>query len=159
MNTSLTKSCSVFGHRKINISNELKEVLRKILEEMIQSRGVEVFYFGGFGDFDDLCYQVVSELKDKYPHIKRIFCLYDPRHQKKSKRPKWLQEEEYEEYLYLDMQFDCWYTRIYYRNCEIIKNSDFVLFYVINKSKSGAYKAMQYAKKRKKQYINVANVI
>ena len=149
------KSCSCFGHGKIEITEELKEKLKKIFEMLITQENVNYFYFGGFSEFDDLCWQIVTELKLKYPSIYRIFCLSDPCHQRLSKRQRWIKDENYEEITYLDLNFDYWYTKIYYRNCEIIDRSDFVVFYVNHTERSGAYKALQYATKKKKLTINV----
>lgn len=159
VNTSLVykKSCSVFGHSKIEITKELENNLKSTFKMLITQENVKYFYFGGFGEFDDLCHSIITELKNEYSEIYRIFCLSDPRHQRLSKRPKWLKDEDYEEITYLDLNFDYWYTRIYYRNCEIIDRSDFVVFYVNHAEKSGAYKALQYAIKKKKQIINVCD--
>ena len=143
------KSCSCLAHNKINVSKHLKEKLISIFKELISKENVKYFYFGGFGEFDDLCHSIITELKNEYPEMYRIFCLSDPRHQRLSKRPKWLKDEDYEEITYLDLNFDYWYSRIYYRNCEIIDRSDFVIFYVNHTEQSGAYKALQYAKRRK----------
>ena len=159
VNTSLIyeKSCSVFGHSKIKITKELENNLKSTFKMLIAQENVKYFYFGGFGEFDDLCHSIITELKNEYPEVYRIFCLSDPRHQRLSKRPKWLKDEDYEEITYLDLNFDYWYTRIYYRNCEIIDHSDFVVFYVNHTEQSGAYKALQYAIKKKKQIINICD--
>ena len=61
------------------------------------------------------------------------------------KRPVWLKQENYEDFIYLDLDFDWWYKRIYYRNCAMIDRSDIVVFYVEPKENSGAYKAYKYA--------------
>ena len=151
------KSCSVFGHSKIKITKELENYLKSTFKMLITQENVKYFYFGGFGEFDDLCHSIITELKNEYPEVYRIFCLSDPRHQRLSKRPKWLKDEDYEEITYLDLNFDYWYSRIYYRNCEIIDRSDFVIFYVNHTEQSGAYKALQYAKRKKKQIINVCD--
>ena len=159
VNVSLIKSCSFFGHSEITITNELIDKITIIIEKLIVNENFGIFYFGGFGMFDDLCYTIVSKLKEKYTDIKRIFCLYDPRHTQKSKRPEWLKKEIYEEYIYFDLQYDYYYTRIYYRNCEIINRSDYVICYVANKNNSGANKALKYIKKNKKPYINLVEYI
>ena len=162
VNTSLIceKSCSVFGHSKIEVTENLKERLTLTFENLIAKENVRYFYFGGFGEFDDLCHSIITELKNEYPEVYRIFCLSDPRHQRLSKRPKWLKEEDYEEITYLDLNFDYWYTRIYYRNCEIIDNSDYCVFYVDETVEySGAKKALEYAKRKKKEIINVLQTV
>ena len=159
VNTSLIckKSCSIFGHSKIEVTENLKARLTLTFEKLIAKENVRYFYFGGFGEFDDFCWQVITKLREKYVDIKRIFCLSDPRHLRLSKRPKWINNENYEEITYLDLDFDYYYTRIYFRNCEIINRSDFVVFYVNHTERSGAYKALQYAIKKKKQIINICD--
>ena len=146
--------CSFFGHKEIQITEEISVNLFKIIENLIK-QGCYNFYFGGLGMFDDLCYKIVSELKKTYTNIKRFFCVWDYRHLKKQKRPNWLKNEEYEEFILLDFKIDLWYLRIYYRNRAIIDNSDIVLFYVKNNEKSGAYKAYKYAKQKKKNILNM----
>ena len=135
------KTCSFFGHREIEVTEELTEKLRNKIEDLILNESYTNFMFGGFGMFDDLCHKVVSELKEKYNFIKRIYCLEDERYLRVSKRPHYLTNEDYEEFIYLPLKYDYWYTRIYFRNCEIINQSDFVIFYVKNTENSGAYKA------------------
>ena len=150
--------CSVFGHSEIDITKELEDKLITTFEDLIK-QGCKYFYFGGFGEFDDLCHKVISKLKITYPQIQRIFCLSDPRHQRISKRPKWLKDEDYEEFIYLDLDFDYWYQRIYYRNCAMIDRSDIIVFYVEERENSGAYKAYKYAKQKKKSIVNILNTI
>ncbi|MBQ9792806.1 MAG: hypothetical protein IJW32_03605 [Clostridia bacterium] len=152
-------TCSFFGHRDIEITQDLIIKLKLIIEDLIVNKEYTTFYFGGFGKFDDLCYKIVSELKIKKPFIKRVFCLSDPRHTRASKRPKWLNKEEYEDYIYLNLEFDYWYQRIYFRNIEMINQSDFIIFYVNKTENSGAYKALQYAKKKRKSCINVLTIL
>ena len=55
VNTSLIyeKSCSVFGHSKIEVTTELKGNLINVFETLITKENVKYFYFGGFGEFDD----------------------------------------------------------------------------------------------------------
>ena len=81
------ESCSVFGHREIIITDELVGKVRTTFDKLIND-GCTYFYFGGFGEFDNLCHKIVTQLKGKYSHIKRVFCLSDVRHLRTSKRPK-----------------------------------------------------------------------
>ena len=67
-----------------------------------------------------------------------------------------LTKKDYEEFIYLDMRYTGFYQRIYFRNIEMIEQSDFILFYVNNTENSNAYKTMQYAKRKKKTFINIA---
>ena len=150
----MDKICSFFGHRKLKDGEELKRRVEITVEDLIK-KGFTVFLFGGFGEFDELCHEIVSTLKTKYPVIKRVYCVADEKYLRANKRPKDLQTEDYEEFIYYAPSFDYWYTRIYYRNCEMVKHSDCVVFYAENRVDSGAYKILQYVKKCKKSYINL----
>lgn len=67
----MENSVCFIGHRKINDTPELRERLRDILQELIEN-GTTNFIFGDHSEFDGLCYDLVTELKEKYPAIKRI---------------------------------------------------------------------------------------
>ncbi len=64
-------TCCFIGHRKFNDTSELRERLRGFLTDLIKN-GTTNFIFGDHSAFDSLCYESVSELKEKYPEINRI---------------------------------------------------------------------------------------
>ncbi len=66
-------TCCFFGHRKINVTEALKTKLHNEIETLILNEKVEIFLFGSKSEFDDLCYDEVSKLKGKYPHIKIVY--------------------------------------------------------------------------------------
>ena len=141
-----------FGHRKV----EEKEKTKILLEEKIENLvclGFDTFYFGGFGEFDEMYYQVVSKVKNRHKNIRRVFVCPNERWLRRKIRPKWLKEEDYEDLVYLPLDYEYWYTSIYYRNLEMIKEADIILFYVRKTDNSGAFKALQAAKKLKKRII------
>ncbi len=154
VNTSLIKSCSFFGHRQVEGIGDLESKIERVVEQLIKS-GCEIFYFGGYGDFDELCYKVVTKMQEQYRHIKRVFCLTDEKYLSSYKRPKWMSLYACEEYVYFYLKYDYWYTKIYFRNCEIVKRSDLIVFYAREDENSGAYKILKYATKNKKQFINL----
>ncbi len=65
-------SCSFFGHRKIETTDTLKQKLTYCIESLIIKHNMQNFLFGSKSEFNDLCYTIVSHLKEKYPTIKRI---------------------------------------------------------------------------------------
>lgn len=67
------KTCCFFGHRKIADTEQLRERLYKIIEDLIIYSNVNIFLFGSKSEFDRLCREVVAELKEKHPHIHRIY--------------------------------------------------------------------------------------
>lgn len=66
-------NCCFFGHRNIEETEELRNVLYNIIEDLIENKKVNTFLFGSKSEFDDICLKTVTELKEKYPHIRRIY--------------------------------------------------------------------------------------
>ena len=69
----MIKTCCFVGHRKIEITDNLKKELFDCVEKLIIDQNVKVFLFGSMSQFDDLCYAVVTALKQKYVDIKRVY--------------------------------------------------------------------------------------
>jgi len=156
VNTSLTSTLSFFGHSELEITDKLKEDLKNLIIKLITQENFGVFLFGGFGKFDELAWEIVTDVKKEYPYIRRVFVLTEEKHLNRLKRPKYLLDEEFEEFVFFPLQYNGFNKRIYYRNVEMIKNSDKIIFYVKNTENSGANKTMNYAKKLKKNFINLA---
>ncbi len=149
------KVCSCFGHFDVEITDELKRRTENEIMKAIQD-SFRVFLFGGRSDFDDLVYDIVTEIKtrEQISEIKRVFCF--PLYKQLRKPPYWFQRKEYEALECPTKDFDWWYTSIYYRNCAMIDQSDLVLFYAEPRENSGAYKTYKYAVKKHKDIINFA---
>lgn len=60
--------CCFIGHRTINETEQLKLKLYNIIEKLIIEENVDTFLFGSKSRFNDLCYELVTEIKGKY-HI------------------------------------------------------------------------------------------
>ena len=170
------KTCSFFGHRDTLQTEELKEKVRETVERLILEEGVDTFLFGSRSKFDDLCHIVVTELKEKYPNIKRIYMR--------------------SQYSYLDKQYKDYLLKSYddttmpprvekagrasyvERNQEMIDVSDFCVFYynpdylpskrkhskksaIEYQPKSGTALAFEYVSNRKRagKIIAVFNIL
>ena len=98
------KICCFFGHRDIEISEEL---YAKTYAEILKSvdLGCRVFYFGGFGDFDELCYQIVTKIKNEKTHlqIQRVYCVTQERYLRKNSPH--FHRENYDKIIYKDNCF------------------------------------------------------
>ena len=70
---SIENTACFFGHRKIEASDGLKTILYEEIEKLITVDGIVTFLFGSKSQFDNLCYKIVTELKSKYPDIRRIY--------------------------------------------------------------------------------------
>lgn len=66
-------TCCFFGHRKIIWTEELNQQLYTIIENLILEKKVDTFLFGSKSQFNDLCYKIVTEYKEEYCNIKRIY--------------------------------------------------------------------------------------
>lgn len=180
------KACSFLGHRKIKITEELKQKLKEIVEYLIVYHNVLYFLFGSNSEFDCLAHAVVTELKEKYPNIKRIAytcksetCILE------GEKEKW--EKVYFNVLKKDVYLlaveeECEHKTKYTagkasyveRNHAMINDSDFCVFYYDEnykpemrkyskrdfcyyQPKSGTALAYAYAMQKKKNIINVFN--
>ena len=146
------KICSFFGHRDVEINQELFERVQAEVIKAIHS-GYNTFYFGGYGEFDKLCRQIVTKIKNERPelNIQRIFCV--PMEKDLRKKSQWLNDTNCDKIEYLRPTFNGWYRSIYFRNCAMIDNSDVIIFYAENRANSGAYKAYRYAKSKKGKWV------
>ena len=179
--------CSFFGHRKIELTEELKQKVKEVVENLIVNHNVLTFLFGSRSDFDYLCHLVVTELKDKYPNIKRI--AYTCRSETctlESERAHW--EEVYSHFrkekvtllgVEEEVEHKTKYTsgRASYveRNQAMISDSDYCVFYYDEnyqpemrkfskrsvgyyQPKSGTALAYAYARQKRKTLINLAQM-
>ena len=146
------KICSFFGHRELELTEELYATTAAEIFKSV-NLGCRVFYFGGYGEFDALCYKIVTKLSKENPALalKRVYCVAQERFLRKKTR--FFNRNDYDEVIYLPPSFNGWYKSIYFRNCAMIDESDFIIFYAQARKDSGAYKAYQYAKKKQGKYV------
>ena len=158
------------GHRVIEKSEEFIMLLKETIVEVI-NKGVTTFLFGSMSAFDDLSWEIVTDLKEKYPFIKRVYV--------RSMYPK-IVDKSYEEYLlesyeetYFPLKLEKAGKYSYVeRNFEMIDKSTYCIFYYNEnyvpqcnrqtkrnrwaiRRNSGTKIAYQYAQKKKKKIINV----
>lgn len=181
------KICSFFGHRKIDITEELKQKVKEIIEDLIVNHDVLTFLFGSRSDFDYLCHLVVTELREKYPNIiRKCYTCRSETCTLESERAHW--EEIYshfrkEKVILLGVEEEIEHKSKYTsgrasyveRNQAMINDSDYCIFYYDEnyqpemrkyskrsigyyQPKSGTALAHAYAKQKKKIIINVFNI-
>ena len=163
------KICCFIGHRKIERTVELKQAIYNYVESFIVNENVKIFLFGSRSQFDDLCYKVVSELKEKYPDIKRVYVrsCYE---YVSDMYMKYLLEG-YEETIYPKECKNSGKISYLKRNQAMIDQSDYCLFYYNEnylppkrkwarrdlfeyQPKSGTALAYKYAQQKKRYIIN-----
>jgi len=149
-------TCYFIGHRTINETEELKLKLDGIIEKLIVDENVDTFLFGSKSRFNSLCLELVTKIKEKHPHIKRIYV--------RAEFP--FINDDYKAYL-LKSYDDTYYpeklhgagrTTYVERNYEMIDNSRFCIIYYDEANapttrKSGTKIAFDYAIKKQKSII------
>ena len=121
------KTCCFFGHRKIDETEELKNNLCRVIENLIVNENVDTFLFGSKSEFDSLCLKTVTELKEKYPHIKRIYVRSAFQH-----IPDWYEEtllKHYESTYFSEHMENAGKASYVERNQEMINHSKFCVVY------------------------------
>ncbi len=72
------KSCTFFGHR--DCPSHVFPLLRAAVEQAILQDGVDTFYVGREGRFDEMAAKILLEMAGKYPHVRFFVVLaYLPR--------------------------------------------------------------------------------
>ena len=144
--------CTFFGHR--HTPDSVRKVLINTITELIENRGVDTFYVGNHGGYDCMVRSVLKELKDKYSHICYSVVL--------AHMPREKYEFEYRDFS--DMMYPEGLETvpkrfaISKRNEWMVNNSDIVVAYVIG-SIGGAAQFVDYARRKKKEIINLADMI
>ena len=149
----MAKSCVFFGHRWVALNEQEKNLLKKVIIDLIIKENVTDFIFGGYGDFDSIAYRMVSEIKKDYPQIRKVYAqAYIPKHQEDMDHLKRVYD-----FVYLPEGTEVGLQRyaITRRNRVLAKDCDFMICYVISNS-GGAYTAMKTAQTNGKTVINIA---
>ena len=151
-------TCCFFGHRTIRETKELKSKLIEIIERLIVDEHVDTFLFGSKSRFNNLCLELVTGIKEKYPHIKRVYVRAE--HPYISEHYKNYLLESYEDTYYPEKILHAGRASYVERNCEMINHSHYcVVYYNTSHAptirKSGTKIALDYATKKRKHIINI----
>lgn len=163
-------SCCFIGHRKILKTNELKCKLYNIIENLIINYGVNTFLFGSRSQFDQLCYDIVTQLKEKHDNISRIYVRAEFPYIRDSFTKYLLERYEYK--YYPEKIINAGRASYVERNHEMINKSAFCVMYydknylpprrknshndvVDYQPKSGTALAYNYAKRKGVKIINL----
>ena len=146
--------CCFLGHREINETEELRQQLRCIAEKLILEEQVDTFLFGSKSQFNSLCHEEVSKLKEKYPDIKRVYVRVEFPMINDSYMDYLL--ESYEETYFSPRAVGAGRQRYVERNQDMIDKSEFCVVYhmdtyVPKNRKSGTKIAIKYAPSGKRK--------
>ncbi len=153
-----TNTCCFIGHRTINETKELKTNLYDIIESLITNRNVDTFLFGSKSRFNSLCLEIVTEYKEKYPHIKRVYVRAENPYINEQYKNYLL--KNYEETYYPSKMINAGKSSYVERNYEMINNSNICIIYYNKENvpvtrKSGTKIALDYAINQGKEVIRI----
>ena len=151
-------TCCFLGHREIEETEELKDKLYTVIEKLILDEKVGTFLFGSKSQFDRLCYTLVTQVKEKYPHIRRIYVRAEFPQIDDGYKAYLL--ESYEETYYSEQAVGAGKAVYVERNRDMIDQSDVCIIYceenyAPKNRKSGTRLALEYAVKRNKRIIRL----
>lgn len=146
------KICAFFGHDCIFNEKEYEPILRQQIINLYDKEGVDTFYVGTHGHFDNFAYQTVIEVQRNYrQHIKIIHVmayaseLTDYRYDKMPMN----------DFIYPEELVTTPYRlAIVKRNQFVVKHCDFIICYV-DVDYGGAYKTCLQALRKKIPIINI----
>lgn len=154
----IKNTCCFFGHRTINETEALKLKLNEIIEKLIVEKKVDTFLFGSKSQFDDLCFEIVTRIKEKYPYIERVYVRAE--YPYISEHYKNFLLKSYEDTYYPEKILNSGKAAYVERNYMMIDKSRFCVIYYDKQNapttrKSGTKIALDYAVKRGREIIEV----
>ena len=177
------QTCCFIGHRKIEDKESVFLRVKPIIEMLITEKGVRIFNFGSRSEFDDLCHLIVSEFQNEYPDIIRVNynrkSEYVVKKDEKARREeiarrllkKDISVKDFDRSKMSDRVSGAGKASYVERNREMIDDSDFCVFFYIGEEykpepnpyyktsgKSGTKMAYDYAVRKGKTIINVADM-
>ena len=140
------------GHSNYLFGDDIKKELKNILINETRKNPTCKFYLGGYGDFDSLCLRTLRELKTDLPDIELLFITpYLDKNYSKLELAKYY----YDDVIFPPIENVPRKFAILKRNEWMVDSADLVIAYV-KYSWGGAVKTVEYAKRKKKQIINLA---
>ncbi len=143
------------GHSTLNNYGSLRVQMKKEIIANLKDNEKIFFYCGGYGDFDVLCESVCHELKRDYENCEIIYITPYITEAQQKKMKCWLEEKRYDSIIYPPLEDVLPKFSISKRNEWMIKQADLIIAYV-NHSYGGAYTSLMYAKRHKKNIINLS---
>ena len=146
------------GHRKIEKTEEVRQRIIDTVSELI-NEGADTFLFGSRSQFDEICYEVLTEIQKTYPQIRRVEVRASNEYLHQMYIDITL--KYYEETIFPKSVSGAGYRSYIKRNEAMVDMCDvLVIYYDVNykptsKTKSGTKISVEYARKKNKRIINV----
>ncbi len=141
---------SFCGHADSVLTSNEEITLKNELVKIIKNNPDCTFYLGGYGNFDNVCFKILTQLKLHHPKIKRILVIPYLSNSDTLKDTF----KNYDETIYPPIENTPPKYAILKRNRWIIENSNYLICY-ISHTFGGAYKTYKYAKNKNIEILNI----
>lgn len=142
-------TCIFFGHK--DSPQNIKLLLKTTIVDLIETKGVDVFYVGNHGNFDAMVKSVLLELSEQYNINYYIVLAYLPFNKTEG--------ADYSHTVYPEgIEATPKRFAISFRNKWMIEQSDYVISYITH-SFGGAAQFVERARKKGKTIINLSELI
>lgn len=143
------------GHGKLYSSyDRIKAKCLEVVREQV-IKGADSFLIGDYGDFDSLAAAVCLGIKRDRPYIE--VCLVLPYYKPHIDEYTQQRHNRFDSVITPPLEDTPHRYRIIKANQYMVDQADMVIAYV--RSSGGASKTLQYAKKKEKPIINLANIL
>lgn len=145
-----------FGHRYIDKTLRLEELLEEKIKRLIDEKEYVEFLVGRNGEFDILVSSVIHKIRKTYRNDNNSLTLVLP-----YLTAEYNNNKKYFEEYYSDVEISYSASKshpksaIQIRNREMVDRADLIISY-IEHNQGGAYKTVKYAMENNKEIINFA---
>ena len=143
------------GHNSLPNCTDLYETIKRTIIENIKNSDQIFFYCGGYGDFDNICAKACRCIKNEHYNCEVLFITPYITESQQKKIKYLINAHLYDSTIYPPLENVPLKFAISKRNEWMVENADIIIAYV-NRTFGGAYKTLQYARKKKKHIINLA---
>lgn len=144
------------GHAHFQEKEEYRKKILDFLEERVGEQEAYM-YLGDYGEFDSFAYDCCKRYKERHPKTSLVFVTpyFTQGYQKNHLE---IQKLRYDLIVYPEIETKPPKFAIVYRNKYMVDCADCVVAFV-NHSWGGAYNTYQYAKKKGKEILNLADCL
>ena len=146
---------SFVGHGSMNISDELSNKIRNTILLILTCNSAITFYCGGYGAFDLHCASICRSLKELFSDSSIVFVTPYITSSQQRRMKRLIDEKLYDSIIFPPIENTPPRFAIIKRNEWIISQADLIIAYV-GHAHGGAYKSLEYARKKNKLIINLA---
>ena len=144
------------GHSKMQTNDRLADRLKNAIRENLPKEGKVSFYCGGYGDFDDLCAKACRSIAAERGNCEVLLITPYLTESQQKKLIEIQKTKLYDDILYPPIENSPLRFAIVKRNEWMVNEAELVIAFVSH-TYGGAYKTLNFAKRKHKRILNLAD--